>query len=71
MNANGYDYNIVGGAIPAVILKELLSASYSYDKRNPKTIRRWIPDTELSGQRVQVYINKVTGKALVAHPRHK
>lgn len=64
---NGHHYNIVGGALQIAVLQELLKASYSYDKKHPKSVRNFVPDNSLSGERVQVYVNKNNGRVVVVH----
>lgn len=58
------DKEINGEGLPAGELKELLKRSY--DKK-PSSFGDYKLDTELSGQRAQVYWNEKMGKAIVVH----
>ena len=60
-------YNIMGGSLSAVALKQLLQASYVYNKDKPTNVRQWIPDTSLSGERVQVYTHRRGKRVVVVH----
>jgi hypothetical protein len=56
--------NITGSGLPAGDLKELLKRSY--DKK-PSSFGDYELDSQLSGQRGQVYYNAKMGKAVVVH----
>lgn len=56
--------NITGSGLPAGDLKELLKRSY--DKK-PSSFGDYKLDSQLSGQRGQVYYNEKMGKAIVVH----
>lgn len=54
-----------GGALPAKDIKALLDKSYSDQK--PSSHGDYEIDPELSDTKVQVYLNKKTGRAVVVH----
>jgi hypothetical protein len=56
---------IWGGKLQANYIKDFLSASY--DEKPPMNIGKFVKDTTLSGQRVQVYHDPQSGQAVVVH----
>jgi hypothetical protein len=56
--------SITGCGLPAGDLKELLSRSYN---KKPSSFGDYKLDSQLSGQRGQVYYNEKLGKAVVVH----
>ncbi len=62
-----YMEQLSGGKMNTKLMREFLDASYADKGKAPQNIDGYVRDNSLSGERVSVYYNATTGKAVVVH----